>query len=108
MNNYRGKGKIRLPNHAQSNLRNIYRHLQKKDKQLNLKVGDKVLLNVAAITGRSDYWKMNPMYQKFVEENECTVFTVKRDEKSKNLQSCVTFEEDDTWLFWIHDLKIVH
>lgn len=70
-----------------------------------IKEGDKVRLNLDAITKRRGYEGTLPLYRKFCEENVGKTFTVKYENNLR--QSVVCFEEDTTepkWLFWIGDL----
>ena len=70
-----------------------------------IKEYDKVRLNVEKIKSRKDYPRMQKEYQKFIDENKDTVFTVHYEKEKSN---CVTFVEDNTWLFWIGDLRKVN
>lgn len=70
--------------------------------QNNIQSGDKVTLNIEAIKSRKNYDSMTENYKTFVEENAGRVFTAKVEKNS-----LVTFEEDNTWLFWGGDLQIV-
>lgn len=69
---------------------------------IKIKEGDKVRLNVEKIKLRKDYPRMQKRYQKFVDDNKDTVFTVHYEKENSD---CVTFVEDNTWLFWNGDLK---
>lgn len=65
--------------------------------------GDKVRLNLEAITKHPDYDRKLPGYRKFVEENAGRVFTVGL---CANINPSVVYlKEDQTWLFWIGDLE---
>lgn len=68
-----------------------------------IKEGDRVTLNIEHIKSRKNYEKMNPEYQKFVEENEGRIFTAHPEKE--NIISL--YEDDNKWLFWSGDLKVV-
>lgn len=76
------------------------------DNQL-IKEGEKVKLDVKKITSRDDWQKLTERYRTFVMENANTVFTVKYEEKYGGTPSLVTFDEDNTWLFWVGDLIVI-
>lgn len=65
--------------------------------------GDSVTLNVERIKARKNYEKMNPEYQKFVEENEGKAFTAHPEKE--NVISL--YEDDNKWYFWSGDLNVV-
>ena len=72
-----------------------------------IKEGEKVKLNVKKITSRPDWQRLTERYRTFVMENANTVFTVKYEEKYGGTPSLVTFDEDNTWLFWVGDLIVI-
>ena len=61
--------------------------------------GNKVRLNLEAITSRKNYERMSPLYKEFVESAGDTVYTVHVERG--NLISLV---EEPKWLFWSGDL----
>lgn len=68
--------------------------------------GDRVQLDMDAITRHPGYKHMLPAYQKFCEENRDTIFTVEYDTALRH--GLVQFKEDTSepkWLFYIGDLK---
>ena len=61
--------------------------------------GNKVRLNLEAITSRKNYERMSPLYKEFVESAGDTVYTAHVERG--NLISLV---EEPKWLFWSGDL----
>lgn len=65
-----------------------------------IKEGEKVKLDIDRITSRN--WDgLTPKYKTFVTDNEDIQFTVKYVEIYGKHPHIVTFQEDDTWRFWI-------
>ena len=61
--------------------------------------GEKIKLNVEAITNRRNYGDMSPDYKEFVESNTDTVFTAHVEKKT-----LISLNENPRWLFWCGDL----
>lgn len=75
-----------------------------------LQDGDLVRLDVDRIVKRNDYKKTQPEYQRFVEANRDTVFTVRLYRKREDgFSALVELAEAPKWLFWYGDLvKVVN
>ena len=67
-----------------------------------LSEGDKVKLDISAITARKNYKHMSDMYKEFVESNQDKEFTAHIE--NKNL---ISFLEEPRWLFWSGDLILI-
>lgn len=70
--------------------------------------GDKVKLNMEAITGAPGYDKRLPAYKAFCENNAGRSFTVEYAEGMNPSVVCLAEDESTPkWLFWVGDLKAV-
>jgi hypothetical protein len=70
--------------------------------------GDKVMLNMDAITSRKGYDQKLPAYKAFCESNTGQVFTVEYVEGMHPSVVCLAEDESTPkWLFWVGDLKAV-
>lgn len=73
-----------------------------------VKPGDKVRLNMEAITRAQEYGRWLPAYRAFCENNSDRIFTAEYVEGMS--PSVVCFAEDEStpkWLFWVGDLEAV-
>ena len=69
--------------------------------------GDKVMLDYEKIFKDPDWENFQPEYQKFVKENANRVFTLKKEAKAHGPFAFVSFEEDDTWMWFTGFVKKV-
>lgn len=72
--------------------------------------GDRVQLNMEAITGDPNWPGKTEAYQRFCLDNAHHIFTVEFDVRHKEKPSLVCLAEDTTepkWLFFVGDLKTV-
>lgn len=70
--------------------------------------GDKVMLNIDAITAAKGYDKKLPAYRAFCESNTGRVFTVEYVDGMRPSVVCLAEDESNPkWLFWAGDLKAV-
>lgn len=70
--------------------------------------GDKVMLNMDAITSEKGYDQKLPAYKAFCESNVGQVFTVEYVEGMRPSVVCLVEDESTPkWLFWVGDLKAV-
>ena len=75
--------------------------------------GTKVKLNVPVIKANPSWFRLNPKYKQFVEDNKDTIFTVEYDRDANGNvvgnQALVCLKEDTTkpkWKFYFRDLLI--
>lgn len=61
--------------------------------------GDKVRLDLEAITSRKNYERMSPLYKEFVESAGNTVYTAHVERGN-----LISLAEEPKWLFWSGDL----
>lgn len=69
----------------------------------NLKVGDRVRLDVRQIRKHPDWDLLSTKYRLFIESNDRTVFTVQEIRGGAH-GSLVILKEAPEWLFWRGDL----
>ena len=97
--------RLRSAGRSAKQIRAVVHMEDSASERIYLKDGEKVKINVAQIRGYKVWPDFNPEYQKFVEANADTVFTVMHE---KGLKPCfICFEEDartPKWLFYERDL----
>lgn len=64
--------------------------------------GDKVKLNIDAITARQNYNIMSGLYKEFVTANKDEVFTAHVER-----ENLISFIEEPRWIFWSGDLVLI-